>query len=792
MLRSALASALRNLARNRMYVAIGVIGLAVGLWAALMAGVVVRNQLGFDRQVSGHEQVYLAATHANPPGMAGATYAETQSRVGPQLRQRFAQVAAVARLQRMQVRIQNGATMQTEPIYWSDPDTFVVLPVPVLAGDPVTALHLPDSLVMTEAMARKYWDDGWKIGDTLLVNGEPTVLRAVIADLHENKTNFEAGVFASALAAASPLAQQDADPKNELGGNYFSISARTFLRLVPGTDARLLQDEFNAWLQTYWKTHPGSRSLELVRLDRINIHEGLNPGTLQKLMMLATLGAVTLLIAAINFANLMAARSGGRAREVGIRRVTGASRGAILGQFIAESLGCVMAAALLAMALAEWSLPHVNAFLDTGASLQYWTDPWLCGALAVGVLTLGLSAGAGSALVLARLRPLDAIGGRLRHTRLARRLRGALVTLQFAVLVALIICTGVLSLQRNFATGEALRMDTDQMLALISPCRQALLEELRALPGVAGASCTGREFLTQVSSSYRGFRGADGETHELNVVPLDGAALALYGVTPLAGGVRFGQGEPDGRFLINESALGKLGFASMDDAIGKPGGAVIGTRGVTYEAREIVGVVGDFSLASVTQRVPPTAYIHAPAEYGVVHLRLAGRQLPETLSQVDEAWRRTGGTGEPSRFFIDDNVRARYLSMLRQVQAFGFVSLLAASLACLGLLGLAASAAARRTKEIGMRKALGADTGNLLRLLLWQFSKPVVLANLAAWPMAGWAMQAWLEGFAYRIDLPLWLFPAAALATLLIALLTVGVHALRAAGARPVTALRHE
>jgi putative ABC transport system permease protein len=792
MLRNILAAALRHLARNRLYAAISVLGLAVGLWASLVAGLVIRNQFSFDHLVTGYQQVYLAATRTNPVGRAGATYAETQSRVGPRLLQQFSEISAVARLQRMSARIRQGATEADQVLYWADPDTFMVLPMPVLAGDPVAALHVPDSLVMTASTARRYFGDRWTIGLTLLVNGEPMVLRAVIANLPANETHFQAGVFASALAAFSPLAQQDADPKNELGSNYFSISARTFFRLAPGTDVRALQERVDAYLDGFWMSQLGSRSLELVRLDRINTHPRLNPGVTQKLVMLGTLGMVTLLIAAINFTNLLGARAGVRATEVGIRRIAGATRGAIVWQFLGESLGYVLVAVLLAVVLAEWSLPNVNAFLDAGARLEYWHDPWLCGALLAGVIVLGLLAGGGSALVLAGVRPLEAIAGRLRHSRLSTGLRNALVTLQFALLVALIVCSGVISMQRNFATGEALRLDTDQMLALIAPCRPALIDGLRALPGVAGVSCTGREFLNFVSSTYSGFRGADGEPNDLNVVPLDGATLTLYGITPLAGGERFGQGDPDGRILINESALRELGYASMDAAIGQPGGTRVGARGTSYEAREIGGVVHDFSLVPVTQRIAPTAYIHAPADYGAVHLRVVGRQLPETLAQIDAIWRRTGGEGEPSRFFVDDNVRARYLSMLRQAQAFGLFSLLAALLACLGLLGLAASVVEQRRKEIGIRKALGANTSNVLRLLLWQFSRPVALANLIAWPLAGWTMQQWLDGFAYRIALPLWLFPAAALTALLIALLTVSAHSVRVSRARPVAALRHE
>ena len=218
----------------------------------------------------------------------------------------------------------------------------------------------------------------------------------------------------------------------------------------------------------------------------------------------------------------------------------------------------------------------------------------------------------------------------------------------------------------------------------------------------------------------------------------------------------------------------------------------IGTRGTSYPTREIIGVVGDFSLAPVTQPVPPTAYVHAPAEYQAVHVKLSGPAVPEALAGIDAAWRRSGGEGTPDRFFIEEDVQRRYLSMLRQGQAFAIFSLVAALLGCLGLLALAASIIARRTREIGIRKALGAGTGDVMRLLLWQFSKPVAWAGLIACPLAAWVMQRWLSGFAYRIQMPLWLFPLAAGAALLIALLVVSTHSLRVAREKPVVALRHE
>jgi putative ABC transport system permease protein len=792
MLRNVLASALRHVGKHRLDAAVSVCGLAVGLWAALTAALVLRNQLRFDHAVADRAQVFLAASATTASGKPVVLGAESHSRLGRHLLEQFPEIRAQARLQRQDARLERQGQEIHTSLYWADPDTFVVLPLPVEAGDPVAALRLPDSLVMTRTQARRHFGSDQPLGQTLLVNGHPMVLRAVIADLPQEQTQFDAGIYASALAQFSPLSLQDADPKNAIGSDFVMHSARTYLRVSPGTDIEDLQLRAGSHWSSLQSDKRYQWTLELVRLDRIQTDPRLNPGIRERLAMVAALGAVILLIAIINFANLLVARSARRAMEVGVRRVFGATRGVIARQFLIESAGSVAVAGLLALALLEWSLPYVNAFLNTGASLDYRNESGFLAAAMSSALAVGLLASLGPVLVISGLRPLEALAGRMRHSRTGSWLRSVLVMVQFALLVGLLVCTGTIYLQRSFATNEALRVDTDQMLAILAPCQPALTEGLRALRGVRGVSCTGLEFLDRMSSVYGDFRGAHGSMHDLNVVPMDGASLALYGIRPLAGHGEFGRGEPDGGILVNEAAVRELGYATLQDAIGQPGGPDIGTRGTTYPTREIIGVVRDFSLAPVTRSIPPTVYVHAPREYQAMHVKLSGREVPETLAAIDGVWRNSGGKGTPYRFFIDEDVQRRYLSLLRQGQAFGIFSLLAALLGCLGLLALAASVIARRTREIGIRKALGAHTDEVLGLLLWQFGKPVAWAGLLACPVAAWVMQNWLSGFAYRIAMPLWLFPLAAGAALLIALLVVSAHSLRVARENPVIALRHE
>ncbi len=263
----------------------------------------------------------------------------------------------------------------------------------------------------------------------------------------------------------------------------------------------------------------------------------------------------------------------------------------------------------------------------------------------------------------------------------------------------------------------------------------------------------------------------------------------LYGIKPVAGR---NSGSSDGTYyLLNETAARRLGFATPSDAIGY----VLPTHGgIALHQASVIGVVPDFSMDSVEHRIEAQGFLVSPNDpvFNLISVKLTGQQIPETLSAIDRLWKATGSKGPISRVFLAEQIQTMYLAMLREAQLFGVFAAVAVLLACLGLLGLVASIAERRTHEIGIRKAMGADTGNIVRLMLRQFAKPVLWANLIAWPVTAYAMHHWLQGFAYHVDLAVWLFPAAAALALLIALLTVATHSILVARAQPVAALRYE
>jgi putative ABC transport system permease protein len=800
MFRNCLAAALRHLARNRLYTAISVIGLAIGLCTALLAGLVIHNQYSYDHFVPGYERTYFIQTVVSPSGMSRQYVGFTPLVMAAQIKEQFAQVEGVSRVLDATMHVEYGTQKTTERVDWADPNLPEVLPQAAYAGDVAAALRTADSLVLSRSYARRFFGRDAPLGQTLLVEGHPMLVRAVVEDPLPNGTHQARNIIAAGITSFSPMNLQESDSTARPGvsrlGNVAIHGGYTYVRLKPGTRVSALRKALPRLLQLCGLgSYSHLLSLELIRIDRQNTDEGMNPAFRSRMILLGILGAVVLLIAAVNFVNLQTARASLRAREAAIRALAGAGRRTLIVQFLGEALIHAIAAGLLAIALTECLLSRVNSFLETGAVLDYRHEPALIGALAGAIVLLGVLAGAWPAFVQSGFRPVNVLRGAALVSGGAA-VRQGLVALQFALLIALAICAGVVYRQREFAMRDALRFDRDQVLLVYAPGVHgpAFTDELRKLPGVRsvtrstlgflGTCC----FMQAVVIANQHTRNGD---VAFTKVGLDFDLFDFYAVKPLAGKLPFADAksprvtEAD-YVVLNEAAARKFGFGSPSQALGKsiPFG--------TPEQSIVLAVVPDFSFNSVVQAVPPTAYFQQDGGLDLISARLSGRDVPETLAAIDALWQRLGSADPPRRAFLDQQIQGQYLGVLRQSVAFGVGAVIAVALSCIGLFALTSATAERRTKEIGIRKALGADAQDALKLLLWQFSRPVVWGGLLAWPVAGFVMRRWLEGFAYHIDLPLWLFPAAAFVAMVIALATVSIQSVLIARAQPVVALRYE
>jgi putative ABC transport system permease protein len=804
MWRNYFMATVRNMARNRLYSGIGIFGLAVGLCAALLTGLVIRSELTRDRFIPGYERTYVAAAALLPHGHPPVYMMESPSFFAGLLRLKFSDIGAVTRIAAEPVRLRHGEIEAREVLYWADPNAFELLPLPTLAGDLQTALRRPDAIVLNRSMARKYFGRDAPLGETLLLDGlHPATVTAVIEDLPINGTQFETGIFASGLAAYSNLVRCDRQVEQKGTKKGISLCGRTYLRVAPHARLSDLQRRVTALVASVYPPDiPGT--LQLIRLDEVHRFAGLYPGNQSRLAVTGAIGALILLAACIVFINLSTARAARRALEVGVRKACGANRATLAVQFLGESLLYVALATVIAVSLAELSLPYVNAFLNTGAVFDYWRQPTILLWIVVGAVAVGILAGAYPAFVLSAFRPRDVLkGSTLRSGGTAAR--SALVVLQCSILIGLIIAAGVVYQQRIFATRDALRVDADRMLIIRSSCDAPFKNALRAVPGVRGVYCSSEAWLNGMT--FCNCRLKDGTPLAVDMTGVEFGLFDLYGIKPVAGQIVAAGSSGDflpehrSRFVINETAVRRFGFASPAHAIGQVIPLADGpTQLAEFSAApagstitgEIAAVVPDFSINAVEEKIRPTIYGGSSRRDELISVKLSGRDIPEILAAIDRLWPATGSKEPINRFFLDDYLQNLYLSVLREAQALGVFAVLGMLLASLGLLGLSAATAERRTKEIGIRKAMGAETSDILRMLLWQFTRPVLLASLLAWPLSGFILSRWLNGFAYHVTLQPWLFLAATLQALLITLVTVSGHAWHVARAKPVLALRYE
>ena len=817
-----LSAALRNLQRNGFYAALTVTGLAIAFASAILIGLYLRHELTYDQFIPGHERVFLVSQSFTPHDKPKFQIDFSSGRLADDLKLDFPQMQYVARLAAAGFPpvIRRGDVSISERLFASaDPDFFKVLPMPAVAGDPATALEAPDGVVLTRTMARKFFGRDAPLGGVLLIDGHPFRVTAVIENLPSN-SHLEYEVFASSKAATSTLWKLYA-------AGYSTNSNLTYVRLKPGASAATMNAGLRGFVER--RIAPAQRAQNPdLKLDSVEMHlkpltsihlkpaDGGDPKPGADVKVLAGIGIIGVLIvvvAAINFVTLMTARASRRAVEVGVRKALGAQRKDLVFQFMGEAMIYVAVALILAIALAELLLPAVSAALQRKIAFNYLADPQLLLVMLGVTLATALLAGFYPALVLSSFRPSSVLKGGPVAAAGGGGVRQALVVAQFAVLIALLLAALTIYRQTMFALRDASHINKDGVVMLFaSPCTDTLRDLVKAVPGVRGAACasTGAvAFGTNDDLSFVGDHKA-----MLTSSSVDFGFFEVYGIRPVAGrlpdasrpgddGGKLGDRAPP--ILLNETAVRELGFKSPQAAVGRlvtwhfnPKFAMdnLAPPSPPSTASEVIGVVPDFTFGSIRQKVDGGFFYVGPKNDMLnsvaLNIKLDPAHSADTLKRIDAIWAKISGGMPLQQYFTDQIFLLRYIDNVIQGAFVAVCALIAVSIACLGLFALSAYTAERRTKEIGIRKAMGATSSDILRLLLWQFARPVLWANLLALPLAWLAMDYWLKGFAYHVDLALWTFVASAGAGVVIALATVFFHALRVARARPVGALRYE
>lgn len=797
-----LKSGLRVLTSHRFFSFVNLLGLSIGLASVVAISLFVRQELSHDSWLPDHERLFRIDTVETIPDRESLAIARAPGPLREALKRDFPQVEAVTRGYTERLNLRLGDRTFAETVMVADPDFFALLALPFAAGDPSRALADPASIVLSERAAVKYFGRDPAVGRRLtLLVPEPRefVVSAVFRTIPQaSHLDFDIAIpHASYFRSSSDGSQTIPE---SWAGAYF----HTYVRLRQAGDSAAVARGLPAFTDRHvpqWITDqlqvPAHEFYDFRLIPVRDVHfdgaaiEAMKPtGSRTIVAALAAVAGLILLIAGINFANLTAARSALRAREVALRKVVGARRRQILAQFMVEAGVLTAVAGLAALALVELCLPWLGGWLGAGAELPRPSEWEVWAGLLFLVLLTALAAGFYPSVVASSIPPADALR-RDRASAGGGRLRTMLVTVQFTISIALIAVTVAMAMQTRFARTMDLGFDRENLLIVRVPADegQPLLarsfrDAAARLPGVVGVSLSSAAPSDRSEDNVSVTRPQAARAIQLGLHRVDGDFFANYRVAPLAGRLASMRRGADGAdAVINRSALRRLGFARPEEALGE----VLRTGSAAYT---IVGVVPDVHFRSLHEAVRDEIYVLFEQPGGVVSIRYRNDDLPGLLAGVDRTWNALAPDKPIVREFLDDLLDALYERERAQAGLLSLFAAVAIILSCLGLFAMAAFAVQRRTREIALRKVMGARSADIARLLLWQFSRPVLAANLIAWPAAWLVLSYWLNGFAFRIDMPIAAFFGASAAALLIAWAAVGIHTIRVARQSPIRALR--
>lgn len=793
MIKNYFVVAIRNLMRKKLYTFINVFGLGLGLACCILMALFVKHEWSRDQFHENHDQTFrLVAQRLQPDGKAipfniGDTVYPLL--VVDELQDEIPGVEQTCAFMRhTRSKITREEKSFRSAMGFVSGDFFAMFTFPFLSGDPTTALAQPDGIVITETTARMFFGDvqdyNALIGQALSIKNKLFIVTGIMADV-PTTSSLQFDVLVSTKAEKGFM----------LARRYNDASAWIFIQIGETNASRVL-DDLNHWTkkeklrEEIFDNKPFNFILQPLTdvYWNTDIPNHYGPqGNPTGVYILWGLAWLVLLIACSNFITLSIAESSGRAKEVGLRKVVGANRIQIIQQFWSEALVLSFLGLLVGTALAEILLPVFNGFVHQKLTLAYFGDWWVL-LLLLGIV--GLIAGSYPALVLSRFQPVLAMKGEARPGG-RNLLTRTLLTLQYAASIALIIGTGVMIQQQDYVRNKNLGFNKEQVAIiktnrqLAKPYKEAIVNDSR----IAGVTITDRALTTESGYSWSNYPLPDGSIVEIKVIGVDVDYLSTLEI-PLLAGRNFSEDhstDRDKAVLINETMAKQL---SLENPVGKTL-AGFGRNGVNDPV--VIGIVRDFHIKSLHNRIEPLALLMEKYNYGpFLLIRMRPSQIFETIDMLKSTWKKVAPDRPFELSFLDENLNQQYANEVYWFRVLSHSALVAVLLSCLGLFGLASLAVARRTKEIGIRKVLGASVHHVMWLFSRDFIKLLLVANIIAYPVAYWMMNKWLTNFAYRIELGIGVFGIAGILTLLVALLTVNFQTLKAARRNPVDALRDE
>jgi len=807
MFRNYITIALRNIRKYKGFSLINISGLAIGIASCLLILLFVQSELSYDRFHKKAERIYRVGFTFH----VGTN--QFDAALGPcplatALVDDFPEVQSAARIFARQSRggdvfVRFGdKRFKENKFLWADPELLDILTIPFINGSPEEALAQPNSVVLTAAVAAKYFGQEDPIGKMMeLGDGSLYMVNGVTESWPEHSHfHFDFLASFSSLPKSKDLDFYDTAvftyillrenaSIDELESKLPEFSGKCMAPIIEKIMAVPYEEFLESGNFIGFMTQP-LRDIHL----RSKWGNELEPqGSFNTVIIFSAIAMLILIVACINFINLTTAQSTKRANEVGVRKVVGSSRAQLVRQFLSESIFLSFLSFLLALIFVELALPVFNNLVGKKFSSSHIFDWSFLLFLLIGALFIGMAAGSYPAFLMASFRPVSVLKGKIQSSMRGRRFRDALVIFQFCASIILLIGTAVIYTQLHYIRNKELGFDKEHVVVIqraekLGSQQVAFKNQLYQNPDVLSVAFTDSlpQMLLEAKVFQKEGEGSQ-ENNTLITITADYDLLETYGLKMIEGRYFERERSTDSTAVVlNETAIKAL---DIQDPLEKR----LVLVGLKRKPVDIIGIINDFHMESLHTKIGPTAVILVGARPSVLlSVRVHPGDLPKTLGFLEDKWREFTNNQPFEYVFFDDQFDMLYKAEIQAGKVITVFACLAVFIACLGLLGLASFTASQRTKEIGIRKVLGATTSGILVLLNKDFVKRVLVANLIAWPLAYYAMNKWLQNFAYRIRINIWMFLASAVIALLIALFTVSYQTIRAARGNPVDSLRYE
>ena len=807
MLKNYFKTAFRTLLRNKFYTLINIIGLAIGLATCFLIILYVLDELSFDKYNANAKRIY----RVNNEIKFGDNYfdmAVSPALLGSTMVRDFPEVQQYTRLRWYgSFLVKKGnENIQEGRVGFADSTLFEVFSLPVIEGDPKTALVEPHSLVITEKVAKKYFNTTDVVGKTMLINDTGNYkVTAVIRNI-PTQSHFNFDIFV---------------PMRENSGanddNWLSENWNTYVLLKRDADPKKLESQLNAFMEKYsapllqsvvhqsmdeFKKGGGFIRASFTPLLDIHLHSNKTAeldgnGNAQYVYIFSAIALLILLIACVNFMNLSTARSSNRAKEVGVRKVLGSLKKNLVQQFLTESVLISLIALVFAFAISWLLLPYFNELSGKTIHLASLFHPSMIISLFALMLIVGLLAGSYPAFFLSSFQPIAVLKGKLSAGFKRSWLRNALVVFQFVISIVLIFGTIVIYNQLNYIHNKDIGFNRNQVLTINHTSAlgtQALTfrNELLQISGVQNATMSGYLPVNynRNNNAYFTSPALDPKTGmSMQSWTVDDNYISTLGIKLLQGRNFSSQFGTDSTAIIINEAAAK--FLATKDLLNKKLYTLNDIQQKTLLEYHIIGIMKNFNFSSLRDVVTPLAFFYGK-DNGNISARIGSANIPNVVAQIKNKWKTIAPSQPFDYSFMDEDFNRWYTTEQRMGQIFITFAVLAIVIACLGLFGLITYAAEQRVREIGIRKVLGASVNSIARMLSIDFLKLVLVSSVIAFPIAWWAMHKWLQDFAYRVSISWWIFFVSGILALFIAVLTVGFQAIKAGVANPVKSLRTE